>query len=75
MTEVWTERAYHIERPMPEKREPAYEPLGPVEGMKWRSLIANGLCMGMNSPCVTDTCEVMCAYGRRYLKEKDQHAG
>lgn len=79
--EVWAERVYHIEAPERERRETKLRPgrteiieMMP-EKMTWKSLINNGLCMGKDSPCVTGSCEVMCGYGRRYLKEKEQHAG
>ena len=79
--EVWAEKTYHIEQPVSNRpktgeaigRKPMAE-MTPDE-LTWRSLIVNGLCLGMDSPCVTGKCEVMCGYGRRYLAEKDKHAG
>lgn len=74
--EVWEKKAYHYEKPIPEhKEDKSYKPVDPVKSMRWKSLIANGLCAGMQSLCVVDKCDVMCAYGRRYLAEKEQHAG
>lgn len=74
-----TERPYHIERPAPTKPKEtagrkAFIDMLPAD-MTWKSLIKNGLCLGMLSPCVTGKCDVMCAYGRRYVEEKNKHAG
>lgn len=69
-------KTLHCEQPQ-EKRDQT----GTVQFMTdpyrttWRSLISNFLCMGKDSQCVKGTCEVMCAYGKRYIKEKEQHAG
>lgn len=74
--EIWVEKVYHCERAVSEEdKEKTYKPVDPVESLTMKSLISNHLCMGMQSPCVTGTCEVMCGYGRRYLREKGNHAG
>ena len=74
--EVWEKKAYHYEKPVSDRKEDsAYKAVDPVKSMRWKSLIANGLCQGMQSLCVVGKCDVMCAYGRRYLKEKEHHAG
>ena len=71
-------RPYHVERPAKLKKETkgrkALIDMVP-EDMTWKSLIKNGLCLGMDSPCVLGACDVMCAYGRRYINEKEKHAG
>lgn len=75
-------RVYHVEVPY----QPKHKKVRPVVGRKkmieqlpedmtWKGLVKNGLCMGLNSPCVKGECDVMCGYGKRYLKEKDLHAG
>ena len=76
--EIWAEKAYHYEKPVDE-RNSTNNTMGLHDMMPdritWKSLISNGLCMGMSSPCVIGTCDVMCGYGRRYQAEKEQHAG
>lgn len=73
-------RIYKIEKPVKTKTKRATEGRKPAVEMSadevtWKSLLRTGLCMGMDSPCVSGKCDVMCAYGRRYLREKDKHAG
>lgn len=68
-------KTLHCEAPVPTKGKCEVQYATDPKRMTWRSLIANGLCMGKESPCVTGTCDVMCAYGRRYIKEKEKHAG
>lgn len=75
-------KVYHYERPVKESKKTPKKLRGgktmidmaPAD-LTWKSLIANGLCLGLQSPCIVGQCEVMCGYGRRYLEEKDQHAG
>lgn len=74
--EIWTEKAYHYEKPVEERRAVKDDTIDMMpDRITWRSLICNALCMGLESPCVVGECEVMCAYGRRYQAEKEQHAG
>lgn len=80
--EAMEKRVYHCERPYREAGKKTERSVGRKkiidmvpEDMSWRSLISNGLCLGMESPCVVGECDVMCAYGRRYISEKEQHAG
>ena len=69
-------KIYHIVRPVRREKRDDYEPRDHAYVMTWKSLMKIGLCAGVDSDCVRKgTCEVMCAYGRRYLKEKDEHAG
>ena len=76
------ERIYHVAATWQPKRNKVKKEVGRKktiemmpEDMPWKSLVNNGLCMGLQSPCVVGQCDVMCGYGRRYLDEKDQHAG
>lgn len=64
----------HCEKPV-SRGNATEEYIKDPERMTWRRLIEDGLCVGLYSPCVTGKCEVMCAYGKRYLREKEQHAG
>lgn len=77
-----TKRVYHVETPYEPKRKKVRPTAGRKkalemlpEDMTWKSLIQQGLCMGLQSPCVKGSCDVMCGYGKRYLKEKNLHAG
>lgn len=69
-------KIYHIEKPARRAHKEEYEPRDPAYVLTWRSLLKTGLCAGEQRDCVrTGQCEAMCAYGKRYLKEKDEHAG
>lgn len=73
---ILKQKIYHIERPVCHEQTGGYERKNPAYALTWNSLMRIGLCAGEQSDCVrTGTCEAMCAYGRRYLKEKDEHAG
>lgn len=52
-------KTLHCEAPVPTKGKCEVQYATDPKRMTWRSLIANGLCMGKESPCVTGTCDVM----------------